>query len=465
MTNACECGSGRTHRECHGHYFNHLDLLSPAAQEISSIVGNSDFNAAIALSHKREYGYGRLPESWVKDDVRHVRVNNITYKSAYWRTFNDFLFSFLQISFGRDWWQAERSKPLTDRHPVVQQFTQYEEAEKASSRGSSGLFSIKPSGPMAALMALAYDLYLCAHNEKIPKPLLERLKSAQHYEGALYEAHVIGIFARAGFEIAFEDETDKSQSHCEFTATNKGTGRKFSVEAKAVTSRSARAGASAEPPRLRGKLYDALLKQADHPRMIFIEINRAISPKESVPEWAPHFVEQVRQAEIDMMVGDTPAAPAYLYVTNRPLLVGGAKAKVGYEVGSAGFKIADFPPERLRGIINMQRARMLHIEAYQVFQAMQQLSSVPNYFSEHPIASFLRSVHSEKRAKGFRHPLDAFDFLFRTYHRTDKNLLIEWMSDYVPPWELNGLNQLQLAELYCAGMAETMFADLHRTAR
>ncbi|MGX9143481.1 hypothetical protein [Mesorhizobium sp. 128a] len=460
MADACECGSGRTYRECHEHYFKHLDLLSPAAEGLSRVVGNSDFNAAVAVSQKREYGYGKLPESWVRDGDRHVRVKDITYKSPYWRTFNDFLFSFLEISFGRDWWQLERSKPFENRHPIAQQFSQFEEAEQSSSRGRTGLFSVEPTGPMAALLSLAYDLYLCAHNETIPKLLLERLKSPQHYEGALYEAHVIGIFARAGFVIAFEDETDSRQSHCEFIATNKGTGRKFSVEAKAVTSRSARAGTSAEPPRFRGKLYDALLKHADHPRMVFIEINRAISAKDSIPEWAPHFVEQVRQAEYDMMVGDAPASPAYLYVTNRPLLVGGSKAKVGYEVGSAGFKIADFPPERLRGIINMQRARMLHIEAYQVFQAMQQLSSIPNYFPEDPFVSFLRNVHSEKKSSGFRHPLDAFDFLFRTYHRTDKELLINWMSDHVPVRELIGLNQLQLAELYCAGMAETMFADL-----
>lgn len=466
MDNACECGSGRKHRECHGHYFEYLDLLSPTSEGLSNLVGHKDFVAAVEIGQKREYGYGRLPESWVDEGVRHVRVRNISYKSPYWRTFNDFLFSFLQISFGRDWWQLERAKSASGQHPIIRQFSHFEEAERSSTKGRAGLFSIEPSGPMAALIALGYDLYLCAHNEKIPRQLMDRLKSVQHYEGALYEAHIIGIFARAGFEIAFEDETDSSQTHCEFTATNKGTGRKFSVEAKAVTSRSARAGSSKEPPRFRGKLYDALVKQADHPRMVFIEINRTISALNGVPEWAPHFTEQVKEAEIDMMVGEIPAPPAYLYVTNRPLLVGGLEAKVGYEVGTAGFKIENYPPERLRGILNMHRARMLHIEAYQVFQSMQQLVSIPNHFPGDPVDSFLRGVQSESGGSAkSKHPLDAFDFIFRTYHRTDEKLLKEWLVDYFPPWELARLNQLQLAELYSAGIAESIFANGQRATQ
>jgi hypothetical protein len=76
------------------------------------------------------------------------------------------------------------------------------------------------------------------------------LRNPQTFEGAIYEARVIGSLARAGFHIELEDETDSDRSHCELTATHKDTGRKFSVEAKAVTSVSSRSGASAEPPRI-----------------------------------------------------------------------------------------------------------------------------------------------------------------------------------------------------------------------
>jgi hypothetical protein len=43
---------------------------------------------------------------------------------------------------------------------------------------------------------------------------------------------VAASLLRAGFDIAFEDESDSRTSHCEFTATSKRTGRSFSVEAK-----------------------------------------------------------------------------------------------------------------------------------------------------------------------------------------------------------------------------------------
>ena len=66
------------------------------------------------------------------------------------------------------------------------------------------------------------------------------------------------LFAKAGFTIEFENEDDSSTSHCEFTATHSITGKQFSVEAKAVTTASKRSGASAEPPRIRGYLAEAL---------------------------------------------------------------------------------------------------------------------------------------------------------------------------------------------------------------
>ncbi len=37
---------------------------------------------------------------------------------------------------------------------------------------------------------------------------------------------------KAGFEIEFEDESDRSSTHCEFIATHKKSKRKYSVEAK-----------------------------------------------------------------------------------------------------------------------------------------------------------------------------------------------------------------------------------------
>ena len=114
------------------------------------------------------------------------------------------------------------------------------------------------TGAIKAYLGLAYDLYLSGHNAELPERLLKRLRNRDQFEGAVYEAFVIGCFARAGFSIEFEDEDDLSVSHCEFTATHKETGRRFSVEAKAVTTASKRSGNSKEPPKIRGYLVDVL---------------------------------------------------------------------------------------------------------------------------------------------------------------------------------------------------------------
>ncbi len=76
----------------------------------------------------------------------------------------------------------------------------------------------------------------------------------------MYETFVIGSFAKAGFDIQMEAEDDSTTAHCEFVASHRETGRRFSVEAKAVTSESKRAGLTSEPPKIRDKIYKALAK-------------------------------------------------------------------------------------------------------------------------------------------------------------------------------------------------------------
>ena len=49
-----------------------------------------------------------------------------------------------------------------------------------------------------AYLGLAYDLYLSAHNAELPDLLLKRLRNADTFEGALYEAGIIGNLADTG---------------------------------------------------------------------------------------------------------------------------------------------------------------------------------------------------------------------------------------------------------------------------
>jgi hypothetical protein len=97
--------------------------------------------------------------------------------------------------------------------------------------------------------------------------------------------------------------------------------RRLSVGAKAVASTSTRAGRSSTPPKIRGKLYEALSKNADHDRLISVELNRAeIGTPGEFPDWAQHVESEIVQAESELTIRGQPAPAAYVVVTNRGFL-------------------------------------------------------------------------------------------------------------------------------------------------
>ncbi|AVH45649.1 YecA family protein [Agrobacterium tumefaciens] len=456
----CPCRSGRLYRQCHGHYLKHLDILSGAIRPLEEVMRNVSFDELLSTSVKRIHGYGRPIESWSRGEVRFVRVKNTELSSQNWRTFLDFLLGYVIHCFGKDWWSAELAKSLSDRHPVVVQSEQIRETVNKGELNAQGLVNLSPTGPMLSLIGLAYDLYLCAHNEEIPTELMRRLKDPGQYEGALYEAFVISLFARAGFEIEFENENDVSQTHCEFTATNRGTGLKFSVEAKAVTSRSTKAGGSLSHPPIRGKLHDALKKKAEYPRVVFIEVNRSIK-EGGPPAWLESFYNQITEAEKTLTIDKRPAPPAYVFVTNRPLLIEGVGPDgEHFEAASTGFKLNDFPPERAPDMLRLHRARMRHIEIYQLLQAINSLSAIPTSFSSDPFIMLFEGLERDKtQGQRAKHPLELFDFVFSTYVGSTRENLLEWLSDHYPLSTLEPLSQLELAEIYSAGMAGSMWRE------
>ena len=133
-------------------------------------------------------------------------------------------------------------------------------------------------------------------------------------------------FIKAGFDIAFEDESDKTTSHCEFVATHKASGKKYSIEAKS-RHRPGYLGQDGDPRsnddiRLRiGKLLRAALKkEAKHSRIVFIDINM---PPENdgvasfEARWFKSLMNEISKVESGG-VGGWPAPPAYLFFTNHP---------------------------------------------------------------------------------------------------------------------------------------------------
>jgi hypothetical protein len=175
--------------------------------------------------------------------------------------------------------------------------------------GSGKVESIPYSGGTAAFMHLAYDLYSLDHNAELQERLLTRLRHPQGFPGARYETYVAAVFIRAGFDLVFENEQDGSTTHCEFTATHRGTGKTFSVEAK-----------RREGKRLRlSRLFnDALSKQANHTRVVFMDIN---TPDEGQGDVRPLFLTTVRnrlRAWEGTLLNGQPRPAAYVVMTNMP---------------------------------------------------------------------------------------------------------------------------------------------------
>ena len=381
----CHCGSGKKYKHCCGGITASTTefRLSPEIQHSL----NLEMNRHEAKEHRRRLmqGLGRPVISLESHGYRIVAIGKELRWSKRWLTFHDFLFSYIKDTLTPAWGNAELAKPEGDRHPLIHWYRKVCENQQANLASKKGeIYMGEMTGVMKAYLGLAYDLYLCAHNAELPPLLLKRLRNRDTFEGALYEAYVIGSFAKAGFTIEMEDEEDSTISHCEFVATHTSTGRKFSVEAKAVTSASKRAGATADLPKIRGKLYQALCKDVKYERIIFIELSRQQSILENGdPDWAKQIDQEIATAEKEITIKGNPAPPAYVFVTNRAFMHALDSIECIEAVLGCGFKIGDFPAGRAaRSILEAVRARNRHIELYWLLKAMETHASIPSTFDD-----------------------------------------------------------------------------------
>jgi hypothetical protein len=142
------------------------------------------------------------------------------------------------------------------------------------------------TAPASAYLQIAYDLYVLKHNVGLQKFMIDRLKQKELFQGARYELYVAASLIKGGFSVEYEDETDKTKTHCEYIAIHDETGKKFSVEAKSkhrhgiwgyVDER------QKSPLKLNIKrlIRDAIGKDAQHPKAIFIDVNLPSEPGET----------------------------------------------------------------------------------------------------------------------------------------------------------------------------------------
>jgi hypothetical protein len=409
----CPCLSGKKYKHCHGS--NDRDHME---RESGKILARG---AASRVQRERQQGLGKPIISAALGDHRLVLVKNRLLGSKSWRTFHDFLCAYIKVAVGQDWGSAEIAKPLEERHPILVWHHLLCEYQRTFFKESDNKVQEAPmTGAVAAYMHLAYDLYALDHNAELQEKLLKRLRNHDKFTGARYEVYVAATFIRAGFDIDFENEDDGNTTHCEFTATYRRTGKRFSVEAK-----------RREGERLRiGRLFNgALSKHANHERVIFIDVNTLDDGTGNEPLYLEKVLRQLRSFEGRPLNGQ-PRPAGYVFVTNSPwdlyLNAPAPRATVVAE----GFQLPTFNrgfvAQSLRHIID---AREAEIEMHALLQSIKDHHEIPSTFDgEIPAYAFNPSL--ERVMVGQRYMVKDHDGVERLGEVTGASVLEEQQAVY-----------------------------------
>ena len=375
----CICGSGRKFKHCHGRQEFALPNLIASANFEREIIaeGKRQFARLKAreLQRQKQQGFGRPILSFEHKGYRFVAVGSRLHYGK-WKTFADFLGNYIKHTIGSEWGNAEIAKPLDQRHPIMQWYDSLCHLQRTHAGNPGELFSTPITGAVSAYNRLAYNLYLIAHNGKdIQTLLLARLKNKDNFQGAYYETQVAAWLIKAGFELDFENEQDRSITHCEFTATYVPTGEKYSVEAK---SRQARPGGAARMP-VGKQLRKALAKKANHKRLVFIDLNKALPTKEAAFRAADRAESIIKQSEKTMGIDGAPAPQAYVCITNMNDQYSLNGFSIATMASFIGFKLSDFMGE-YASPREAARAREQHFPIFRLMKSMEEHNEIPQTF-------------------------------------------------------------------------------------
>lgn len=500
----CPCGSGKKYKKCH--YL----LIQP------KVDLQLDAKRALAkkLQRQKQQGLGNPIISAEWQGKRFVAVGNRLHPIPKDQTFHNFLINYIKSDFifGKAWFEKELAKPYDDKHPVVIWFEIVGKFMNQNKNTIGRINSAPMNGAMYAFLHLSYNLYLLQHNASIQRRLIERLRDKISFHGAKYETYVAAEFIKAGFQLELEtNEEDGKSTHCEFTATSKFTGKKYSVEAKARIPNKKSIGVS-------DQLYKALIKEAKHERVIFIDHNSL-----GFTDNTPSITKEINERASNLLIKNLPAQPAYVFITNYPFeydLEGFCEPRAGF---ACGFKITDFNFDfKFSNIREVLRARDKHRDMYELIKSMGRHEQIPATFDgEYPEFAFSNDEYKprlligekyvipdsegkdteavlvdavvleyEKKAyctyktftnqhlictndltdmeisayksnpdtffgvpqensKQIKDSMDYFDFLYDTYKNSTRDKLLEFLKGHPNYEKFKELNQEELAFSYC----------------
>lgn len=313
----CPCGSDKKFKRCHGGpNVNYEEIISRGTEEAKR---RAEINR---IQQQRQQGLGRPIIAAQTAGKRIVAVGHRLFQGE-WPTFHDFLYSYILDVLGHDWFEAQTQLEHNERHPVIQWHERFLLASKAADLAPGETCQTLMTGAISAFLTLAYDLYILEHNNvqtrtpQLRKLLIGRLKCQDQFIGVRYEIRVAAMLLRAGFELEWEDETDRRTKHVEYTATYPRTGKAFGVECK-IRNQDTAKQANQHLGKFAGLVSDALKKTTPHDRLIFVDLN--MQAYHYVPggphDWRTISINTLRKFEAQPKAATLP--PAVVFITNYP---------------------------------------------------------------------------------------------------------------------------------------------------
>ena len=310
-------------------------------------------------------------------------MSNTILFSTRWKTFHDFLCQYIKNVLDPDWGTAELAKSPENRHPVLIWYELLCRNQQDFVKTQGKVARAPMTGAVAAWLSLGYDLYTLAHNVELQQKMIKRIKKVDLFPGARYELFVATALIRAGFEIEFENEDDRTSTHCEFTATHKKSGKKYSIEAKHRNPNDLADGTSGSF-RLGRRLHQALKKAADHKRVVFIDINVPdTTVHKEIPAYLRKALANIRQFEGRDLKGRLGRSlpSSYVFVTNQPHGHNLKSLALPCAILAEGFQIPDFKHDAFfPSLREAHKARKSHQDMHDLLASMQIHSEVPATF-------------------------------------------------------------------------------------
>lgn len=324
----CPCNSGRKFKHCHGRLLasqrfqaGELDVSQLKPQFVSKI---REVRAQVARQTAWSRNHGEITPSLqtkLSDGTRLASAGNALWKIDPDETWHGFIYDLLRTKLGVEWFDAELARPEAERHILVRWYEDICHRELDERQRFSRWVPAEDTGATFAYRSVAYDAFCLMQAMSLTPKLLARLRHRDQFEGARYELWVAAALARAGFSLELLDEDDRSSRHGELVATHQRTSAKFWIEAKRRTRKVDQVANDAAQRRadVQGLVADALRKPADHPRIIFIDVN--------LPPWAGgmtkapwlhQFRSSINKLELQPAYRDRDDLSAFIMATNHP---------------------------------------------------------------------------------------------------------------------------------------------------